>query len=113
MPVSVLSALTELGVDPWEEAARLATLPKTRAAAALAQLIARLPVNLLARSDSSEITARLVELLPVNHAGNHAVNHAVVAPGPAFFHIPAERRVQLTVWLACLCLGTAALYAFF
>ena len=109
MPVSVLSALTELGVDPWEEAARLATLPKTRAAAALAQLIARLPVNLLARSDSSEITARLVELLPVNHA----VNHAVVAPGPAFFHIPAERRVQLTVWLACLCLGTAALYAFF
>jgi hypothetical protein len=36
MPLSVISALTRLGVDPWEEAARLAALPKVLAAEALA-----------------------------------------------------------------------------
>jgi hypothetical protein len=28
MPLSVVSAFTRLGLDPWEEGARLATLPK-------------------------------------------------------------------------------------
>jgi hypothetical protein len=36
MPLSVLSALTRLGVDPWEEAARLAALPKALAVEAMA-----------------------------------------------------------------------------
>ena len=42
--LSVVSALTRLGVDPWEEAARLTPLPKARAAETLAKLIARLPI---------------------------------------------------------------------
>src|SRR5712672_9319 len=37
--LSVVSALTRLGVDPWEEAARLTPLPRARAAEALATLI--------------------------------------------------------------------------
>ena len=28
MPLNVVSALTRLGMDPWEDAARLADLPK-------------------------------------------------------------------------------------
>ena len=104
MPVSVLSALTRLGVDPWTEAARFAALPKTSAAAALAQLIGRLPVERLASLDSTELAVRLVELLPVNQGA--------VAPARELFHATAERRVQVTVWLACLGLGTAALCAF-
>jgi hypothetical protein len=43
--LSVVSALTRLGVDPWAEAARLMPLPKARAAEALATLIARLPIR--------------------------------------------------------------------
>jgi hypothetical protein len=43
--LSVLSGLTRLGLDPWEEAARLTPLPKVRAAEALATLIARLPID--------------------------------------------------------------------
>ena len=34
MPLNVVSALTRLGVDPWEEAARLSALPKALAAEA-------------------------------------------------------------------------------
>jgi hypothetical protein len=51
MPLSVISALTRLGVDPWDEAARLAALPKVLAAEALAPMIARLPVVRSPRSD--------------------------------------------------------------
>ena len=40
-----LPKLTRLGLDPWEEAARLTPLPKARAAEALAKVIARLPIR--------------------------------------------------------------------
>jgi hypothetical protein len=51
MPLSVISALTRLGVDPWDEAARLAALPKVLAAEALAPMIARLSVGRSPRLD--------------------------------------------------------------
>jgi hypothetical protein len=42
MPLSVLSALSRLDIDPWEEAAELAELPTETATQRLASLIARL-----------------------------------------------------------------------
>ena len=62
--LSVVSALTRLGLDPWKEAARLTPLPKARAAEALAPLIARLPICRTRSSDDLAISQRLVELLP-------------------------------------------------
>jgi hypothetical protein len=43
VPLSVLSALARLDVDPWHEAANLARLPKETATQRLASLIAGLP----------------------------------------------------------------------
>jgi hypothetical protein len=62
--LSVVSALTRLGVNPWAEAARLTPLPKARAAEALATLIARLPIRRTQSLDDLAISRRLVELLP-------------------------------------------------
>jgi hypothetical protein len=45
MPLSVLSAFTRLGADPWLEATRLSDLPKNFAIATLSGMIARLPVG--------------------------------------------------------------------
>ena len=59
--LSVVSGLTRLGLDPWEEAARLTPLPK--AADALAKMIARLPIH-RTQLDDLAISRRLVELLP-------------------------------------------------
>src|SRR5437899_7886457 len=42
-PLSMISALTRLGLEPWQEAARLAALPAAAAAEALATLLGRLP----------------------------------------------------------------------
>ena len=65
MRLSVISALTRLGVDPWEEAARLAALSKVLAAEVLAPMIARLSIGRSQPSDNVAIAQRLVGLLPV------------------------------------------------
>jgi len=45
MQLTVLSALSRLGFDPWGEAARLSNLPEEAAAGALAATIAGLPAG--------------------------------------------------------------------
>jgi hypothetical protein len=64
MLLSVLSALARLDIDPWQEAVRLARLPKDLARQSLASLIAGLPSGRWAPSDSTVIAARLAQLLP-------------------------------------------------
>lgn len=62
--VTVLSALTRLKVDPWAEAAHLASLPPDAAAAALAATLARLPAVAWEQGDTESTARRLVTLLP-------------------------------------------------
>ena len=66
--LTVLSALTRLGLDPWAEAARLADLSRPAAAQALAAAIARLPGVGLGGSwtdaEAAAVALRLVGSLP-------------------------------------------------
>jgi hypothetical protein len=64
MQLSVLSALARMDVDPWEQAATLARLPRDTATRKLASLIAALPAGPLAHLDAATIAARLIPLLP-------------------------------------------------
>jgi hypothetical protein len=64
IPLTVLTALTRLGYDPWREAARLADLPRETAARAFAVTIAMLPEGDWKASESEAIAARLVNWLP-------------------------------------------------
>ncbi len=59
MPLSVLSALIRLDIDPWEEAKRLSILPSGIAASALAPIIARLPSGQWQLSETQKIAERL------------------------------------------------------
>jgi hypothetical protein len=63
-PLSILSALARLGMDPWGEAARLAEMPRATAASALAAILARLPRSEPEVPDYSGISERLVQFLP-------------------------------------------------
>jgi hypothetical protein len=63
-PLTVLSAFTRLGVDPWREAARLSDLPRAAAAQALAATMVMLPARDWKVSDLAAITTRLVARLP-------------------------------------------------
>lgn len=62
--VTMLSALSRLGIDPWEEAARLASLPRDAAAEALVATILQLPDRTGASAEVPTIAVRLVALLP-------------------------------------------------
>ncbi len=64
MPLSVLSALARLNIDPWQEAARLAGLPGEAATRRLVSLIAVMPGGPSAHPDPGTIAARLIALLP-------------------------------------------------
>ena len=64
MPLSVLSALARLDIDPWEEAAELSELPRITAAQRFAALILQLPGGRWTKADSRAISDRLIELLP-------------------------------------------------
>ena len=63
-PLSVLSVLARLGIDPWQEAAELAGLPQETATHRLASSIAALPGMPLAHLENGTIAGRLVALLP-------------------------------------------------
>jgi hypothetical protein len=62
--VSVLSTLARLGLDPWDEAADLAELPRADARNRLERLLGRFGDVPALRQDHATIIARLIELLP-------------------------------------------------
>ena len=64
LPLTVLTALTRLGFDPWREAARLSDLPREAAAQALAEAMAKLPGKAWEGAKLSATATRLVSWLP-------------------------------------------------
>ena len=66
-PLSVLSALTRLDLDPRDEAARLSHLTKEAAADQLATMIPRLSDRRWTLSEAHRIAVRLIERLPMSN----------------------------------------------
>lgn len=64
VPLSMISALTQLGLDPWEEAGRLSSLARREAAEQLARLIMGVPGAPRALAEARELAGGLVERLP-------------------------------------------------
>lgn len=79
MAVSVLSALTRLNVDPWQEAAKLAKLPRGTASSKLASVLRGLPGVAAATSDPAAIADRLISLLPRPGAATQAASANALA----------------------------------
>jgi len=96
VPLSVLSALTRLDLDPRDEAARLSHLTKEAAADQLARLIARLSDRSWTLSETRRIADRLIERLPTSPAGKPDP----FEPGAVL--TPSSTGPQLLVYLALL-----------
>jgi hypothetical protein len=64
MPLTVLSALARVDVDPWEEASKLTQLPQESAVTQLASLLGALRNPPVAGLDPARIAAPLITLLP-------------------------------------------------
>src|SRR5262249_4389730 len=97
----LVSGLTRLGLDPWEEAARLAALPKALAAEKLAPIIARLPVDRSQPSDKLAISRQLVELLPQHQRA--------ASPDRQQANAKYKKYIQAMIVLSCLALAAAVL----
>ena len=64
MRVSVLSALARMNVDPWEEATRLAAMPRAIAEKTLISILDLVSGRSWKSAEAAAIAARLVRLLP-------------------------------------------------
>jgi hypothetical protein len=107
--LTVLSALARLGVDPWQESALLAELPKDAATQRLTSVIAGLPNGSWAPSESGAIAARLVALLPAKRA--FALSTRGPVPGNSTLAGPVSSSIVMLAFFAALggliCFGIA------
>ena len=101
MRLSVLSALAQLEVDPWQEAAKLAGLPGATATGRLAALISLLPNESSMHRDPETIAARLVALLPRRASSNTAPLKSLFGTGKV-----SHSWAVIYVILVVLALGT-------
>jgi len=99
IPLSVLSALSRLDLDPRDEAMRLSRLTRDAASDQLARIIARLPDRHRTSLEAGRIATRLVALLPPT---NKHAEHA--QPSGAVGHRISPRA---TLSLICLALAGA------
>jgi hypothetical protein len=98
IPLSVVSALTRLGLDPWDEAGRLSSLGKREAIEQLARLIAELPGASRRLPEAREIAGGLVEQLPKHDSDRPA------APQIQLRHLPRWPRVPNRSQFLMFCL---------
>ena len=107
MPLSVISALTRLGLDPWEEADRLSSLRNREAVEQLARLITELPGNSQPLGEARGIASGLVPLLPTHNPSATPPPQVQIRPR---YCRPAPTLPKLSqFWVACFVLAAAAL----
>jgi hypothetical protein len=101
--LSVLSALARLNVDPWQEAASLARMPREAAVVRLTALIDALP-NEGTIGIPTTIAADLVALLPRGNSLNVRSSVRLFAPaGP--------RQTQILMALSAFAIMTLIVFA--
>jgi hypothetical protein len=102
-PLTVLSVLARLDIDPWEEAARLAQLPCDAGARILAGLISALPKGTTIPADSGTIAARLITLLP--RRPKRATAQRLPSGAPRVIRIPNLTAIIARAILSLILLG--------
>jgi hypothetical protein len=96
-PLTILSILARLGLDPWAEAAKWTKLPKATTIDRLAQSIGQMPLSPEALGEARSTASRLIMLLPASVAG----------PGEA--PVVAKKPVVPRWALAVICCAAVAL----
>ena len=107
MPLSVISALTRLGLDPWEEAGRLSSLRYGEAVEQLARLIAELPGNHRRLGETREIAGGLVRLLPKPNSSPASTRQVEIRL--RYGRPPLTLPKLSQIWVACFVIAAAVL----
>ena len=94
--LSVLSTLSRRGLDPLQEARRLAQLPPLEAAEGLAEMLRAEPAVQAARLDAKAVAVRLVALLPSQGAAPSKLLSSRLSVTP----VPRPRGLLLALMAA-------------
>jgi hypothetical protein len=105
MLLSVLSALTRLEIDPWQEAAELAGLPTATATERLASLIGALPEEPSTNRDPATIASRLITLLPRRASNDTPPRRTEFSDGAARNSSSVIRMIAINVAFMAFLLG--------
>jgi hypothetical protein len=98
MLLTVMSALARLDMDPWQETANLARLPRQTAIERLAGFILALPGQPSAQLDTGSIAAGLIARLP-----HHSSSNARSPKGSSGLDVPTPMQSQILLYVV---LGT-------
>jgi hypothetical protein len=110
MPLSVLSALARLDIDPWQEAAALARLPREAATRNLTALIEESTDAPAIHLESPTIAARLVALLPRQIVSDMSPRKTVGSRA-AVINTPVAMCVVFCVIFVALIIGSQFIIA--
>lgn len=94
--LSVVSVFARLGNDPWQEASRLAMLPRSEATESLARSIAGMPTSIWPIEAATTIAAGLISLLPT-----HA-RPSELAPPASELLGKSHHLLKIAVVLVCI-----------
>jgi len=106
IPLSVISSLVRLGLDPWAEADRLSSLSSREAVEQLTRLIAEQPKASRSLGEAREIACGLVNLLPAHDTSHTSVPHPKIRL--RFRRRPPVPRPS-QFWVACFVLAAVVL----
>ena len=100
MRLSVLSALARMNVDPWEEATRLAAMPKEIAEKTLLAIFDAVSGKSWKSPEAAAIAARLVRLLPQpGEAATTAARANEQGRGQVPGQVLAQHKSYWWIWL--------------
>ncbi len=100
MAVTVASAIARSGIDPWQEAARIAGLSRVAAIQVLLPMIAR-SSELVGPVDPQSAADRLVRLLP---------RRVLPESRPSSWTWKVTSIPPVAIWLTCLALSVGLLF---
>ena len=105
IPLSMISALTRLGFDPWQEAGRISSLARREAVEQLARLIAEIPGIFRQIGEARETADGLVGLLSKHDDSRAAAPQVQIRPRYSRPTLPRPSQF----WVACFVLAAAVL----
>lgn len=105
MPLSVISALARLGLEPREEAGRLSSLSNQEAVEQLARLIAEVPGSSRSLGEARVLADGLAGLLPKHDPSRTSAPQVQIRPQYGAPALPKPYQF----WVVCFLLAATAL----
>ena len=100
MRISVISALARTNVDPWEEATRLAAMPKAIAEKTLLSILELVTGRSWKSPEAAAIAARLVRLLPQSGEAAPMATAGTVNAAPGIAKVLNLQNNYWWLWVA-------------